>query len=623
MRATRILLVEDEAAHAAAIVRSLEAMPGASLLVLGSLREYQEQAVAWGPDLALVDLNLPDGRAMEILPDPSRSRSFPIIVMTSFGTEQIAVEAMKAGALDYLVKSPEAFAELPRTLERMLREWQAHVEHRRAEEALREARQFSDLIIASAQEGVVVYGADLSYRVWNPHMERITGLPASAVLGRQPLELFPFMRVTGVMDSIRKALAGTPGGAIEVPYYFSASGKTGWVRHISSPFRNAAGEIIGVIAVVADITESRRAEAALRESEQRYRNQFNLASDGICSATLECEAIECNEAFARMHGYRPEELRGRSLLELERPEHYGQTPERIRRILAGEPLTFESEHLHRDGHAIPVEVTASLVQAGLKPTILCFCRDITERRAMRGELERRVEERTAQLEAANRELQAFSYSVSHDLRAPLRGIDGFSQVLLEDYQESLDETGRSHLRRIRLGVVRMGQLIDDLLKLSQIHRQELNKRDLDLSALCAQVSAELDQAGPARAVACAIQPNLKVRADARLVRVLLDNLMGNAWKFTGKNPDPRVEVGEEILAGGERAFYVRDNGAGFDMAYQDQLFKAFQRLHSSHEFEGTGIGLAIVQRIINRHGGRVWAEAKPGLGATFRFTLPD
>jgi PAS domain S-box-containing protein len=505
----------------------------------------------------------------------------------------------------------------------MLREWQAQVEHRRTEDALREARQFSDLIIASAQEGIIVYGADLSYRVWNPYMARITGLHASAVLGRQPLELFPFLRVTGVLDAIGKALAGASGPAIEVPFYLHASGRTGWVRYRSAPFRDSSGKIIGVIALVADITGSMLAEAALRESEQRYRNQFNLASDGICSATLEGEVIECNEAFAAMHGYRPEELRGRSLCELDRPEDHGRVPERLQRLLAGAALTFEAEHLHRDGHAIPVEVTASLVPAGLKPTILCFYRDITERRALRGELERRVAERTAQLEAANHELQAFSYSVSHDLRAPLRGIDGFSQILLEDYQDRLDEAGRSHLGRIRNGVERMGLLIDDLLKLSQIHRQELNRQDLDLSGLCAQVAAELDQAGPGRVVVCVIQPNLRVRTDARLVRVLLDNLMGNAWKFTGRRPDPRVEVGEQILEGGERAFFVRDNGAGFDMAYQDQLFKAFQRLHSAKEFEGTGIGLAIVQRIINRHGGRVWAEAEPGRGATFRFTLPE
>jgi PAS domain S-box-containing protein len=452
-------------------------------------------------------------------------------------------------------------------------------------------------------------------------MEQLTGMAAGAVLGRHPLDLFPFVRVTGLLECLEQVLAGAPGRTIDVPYYMHVSGKTGWSRHILSPFRDLKGETVGVVAMVADITESKLAEVALRESEQRYRDQFNLASDGICSATLEYEAIETNAAFARMHGYRPEEMRQLSLRELELPAFRQQVPGRIRRILAEGSLTFESEHLHKDGHGLPVEVTASLVAAGIRPTILCFYRDITERRAMREGLEQRVRERTAQLEAANGELQAFSYSVSHDLRAPLRGIDGFSQILMEDYQDCLDEPGRGYLGRIRSGVQRMGQLIDDLLKLSQIHQQELNKQELDLSCLAAKVVAELVQAYPERRVACVIQPAILVQGDARLIRVLLDNLLGNAWKFTAKQPEPRIEVGVQAGAGGEQVCFVRDNGAGFDMAYRDKLFKAFQRLHSAAEFDGTGIGLAIVQRIIHRHGGRIWAEAEPAQGATFFFTL--
>ncbi|MDR3670250.1 MAG: PAS domain S-box protein [Holophaga sp.] len=620
--ATRILVVEDESAHAEAILRSLETLPGMEFRVMGTLREFQDQAVAWAPDIALVDLNLPDGRATEILADPAETRHFPVIVMTSFGTERVAVEALKAGALDYLVKSPETFKELPRTLERLLREWQFYRERKQAEDALREAEQFSDLVLSSAQEGIIVYGPDLHYRVWNAHMEQLTGMSAGTVIGRHPLDLFPFVRVSGLMDCLEEVLAGAARRALDMPFFLQSTGRTGWSHHVISPFRNLKGETIGVMAMVADITESKLAEVALRESEQRYRNQFNLASDGICSANLDYEAIEYNEAFARMHGYRPEEVRQLSLRQLERPECHPQIPERIRRILAGTALTFETEHLHKDGHAIPVEVTASLVAAGIKPTILCFYRDITERRAMRGVLEQRVQERTAQLEAANRELQAFSYSVSHDLRAPLRGIDGFSQILEEDYQDSLDEVGRNYLHRIRHGVLRMGLLIDDLLKLSQIHRQELNQQDLDLSCLAGKVVADLEQANPERRVACVIQPAMRVEGDARLIRVMLDNLLGNAWKFTARQPEPRIEVGEQVPAGAERVFFIRDNGAGFDMTYQDKLFKAFQRLHSATEFDGTGIGLAIVQRIIHRHGGRVWAESELGRGATFFFTLP-
>ena len=244
-------------------------------------------------------------------------------------------------------------------------------------------------------------------------------------------------------------------------------------------------------------------------------------------------------------------------------------------------------------------------------------------RRMAEGLERRVRERTLQLASANRELEAFSYSVSHDLRAPLRGIDGFSQALLEDCQGQLDETGRHYLDRIRLGTRRMGQIIEDLLALSRIGRSGLNLERADLSGLAGVILEELALASPDRRVAAVVQPGLRAWADAGLLRALLANLLGNAWKFSSRQPEARIEVGEEVLAGGERAFFIRDNGAGFDPARADQLFTAFQRLHSAQDYEGTGIGLAIVSRVVQRHGGRVWAQAEPGLGATFRFTLPD
>ena len=236
-------------------------------------------------------------------------------------------------------------------------------------------------------------------------------------------------------------------------------------------------------------------------------------------------------------------------------------------------------------------------------------------------LERRVQERTRQLEAANQELEAFSYSVSHDLRAPLRGVDGFSQALQADCQDQLDETGRHYLARIRQGALRMGQIIDDLLELSRIGRGGLNLERADLSSLAGQILGELALASPEREVVTAVQPGLWVRADARLLRVMLDNLLGNAWKFTARQPNARIEVGEQAEPGGERAFFIRDNGAGFDPARAGQLFTAIHRLHSAQDFEGTGIGLAIVRRVVQRHGGRVWAQAEPGCGATFRFTL--
>ena len=237
-------------------------------------------------------------------------------------------------------------------------------------------------------------------------------------------------------------------------------------------------------------------------------------------------------------------------------------------------------------------------------------------------LERRVAERTAQLEAANKELEAFSYSVSHDLRAPLRSIDGFSQALLEDYADKLDQEGREHLHRVRASSQRMGELIDNLLGLSRVTRKEMRLETVNLSELAKNIAAELQQSQPERQVAFASAEGLRANADGGLMRVVLENLLGNAWKFTGKRADARIEFGV-VQDNGKSAYYLRDNGAGFDMAYADKLFGAFQRLHGQKEFSGTGIGLATVQRIIHRHGGSVWAEGKVGAGATFYFTLSD
>lgn len=240
--------------------------------------------------------------------------------------------------------------------------------------------------------------------------------------------------------------------------------------------------------------------------------------------------------------------------------------------------------------------------------------------ALNSELEERVRRRTAELLASNKELEAFNYSVSHDLRAPLRAIDGFSQALLEDQADRLDDAGRADLTRVKAAANRMDELIDSLLALSRLTRVEMDIQNVDLSRLAGDVLAELRGRDPGREVGVAIQPGVAGEADAVLVRSVLENLLGNAWKFTAKTPDARIEFGT-VSIDGENVYFVKDNGAGFDMAYSDKLFGAFQRLHDQREFPGTGVGLATVARVVHRHGGRVWAEGRPGEGATFYFTL--
>ncbi len=238
----------------------------------------------------------------------------------------------------------------------------------------------------------------------------------------------------------------------------------------------------------------------------------------------------------------------------------------------------------------------------------------------REKLERRVELRTAELAAANKELEAFSYSVSHDLRVPLRSIDGFSLALMEDYGDKLGEEARGHFDRIRAATRRMGLLIDDMLELARVSRVEMHRQRVDLTGMVRSLETELRKADPGRQVECVIAEGIEAEGDARLLRVVMDNLLRNAWKYTSKHPSARIEFGQ-MSSNGSRAYYVKDDGAGFDPAYAGKLFGAFQRLHGASEFPGTGVGLATVQRIIHRHGGRIWAEAEVEKGATFYFTF--
>jgi light-regulated signal transduction histidine kinase (bacteriophytochrome) len=232
-----------------------------------------------------------------------------------------------------------------------------------------------------------------------------------------------------------------------------------------------------------------------------------------------------------------------------------------------------------------------------------------------------LENANRELEGANRELEAFSYSVSHDLRAPLRTIDGFSQILLEDHADQLDEEGEDYLGRVRAASQHMDNLIDDLLDLSRVSRGPLRKETVDLGAMATGIVEELERSQPEREVEFVTEEGITAFADANLLAVALENLLNNAWKFTSREERARIEFGSTTDEGGERVFFLRDNGVGFDMAYAGKLFGAFQRLHATEDFEGTGIGLATVARIVRRHGGRVWAEGDAGEGATFFFTL--
>jgi PAS domain S-box-containing protein len=414
-----------------------------------------------------------------------------------------------------------------------------------------------------------------------------------------------------------------------VRYERSRREKDGREVHIDvwlQPQRDAGGAVIGVYAMVSDITERKETEIQLRLAA----SVFESSQEGVTITDAERNIISVNNAFTRITGYAADEVTGRNprFLKSGRQDasFYAAMWQAIEQHGS---WSGEIWNRRKDGVIYPeiLSITAIRDERGQPLHYIGIFTDITQIkqaeeavRAANTDLERRVRERTAELEASNRELEAFSYSVAHDLRGPLRGIEGFAHVIAEDYADRLDEAGRNHLARIRQAAKRMAQLIDDLLELARIMRVEMDRIDIDLSALAQSVAQDL-QAGSERPVEVRIAPGLEARADPTLMTSVLDNLLGNAWKFTARQAEACIEFGSEVH-GGQQAFFVRDNGAGFDPAYADKLFQPFQRLHHPAEFAGTGIGLATAARIVRRHGGRIWAESQPGQGATFRFTLP-
>jgi PAS domain S-box-containing protein len=357
-------------------------------------------------------------------------------------------------------------------------------------------------------------------------------------------------------------------------------------------------------------------------SEMPFRELLRATPDAMLVADLDGLIVLANDRVVDVFGYRPEELLGQPI-EVLVPARLrgGHAAHRQRYQGTPTPRPMGSElalsGVRRDGSEFPVEISLSPLHTTQRTLVLAAVRDVTEKRRVEGALRQAMRE----AEAANQELESFSYSVAHDLRSPLRSIDGFSLALLEDYGDKLDDEGRAMLARVRAAAGRMAQLIDDLLGLSRVTRAELRRERVDLSALAEEVVARLRGTEPERRVDVQIEPGLEVLGDAALLRIALENLLANAWKFSAKRPVAHLVVGARAESA-ERAYFVRDDGAGFDMTYANKLFGAFQRLHKQSEFDGTGVGLATVSRIVRRHGGRVWAEGQVDQGATFYFTLP-
>jgi PAS domain S-box-containing protein len=403
---------------------------------------------------------------------------------------------------------------------------------------------------------------------------------------------------------------------------------------VTTLITNDAGQVVEMIGVSRNISERKQAEQALRESEERYRLIVENSTLGI-AVHVDQKIVFANHALLKMMaGSEMDDYLGKNALDFVHPDDQALVFGLIQNALSGDqvsagsdPMVIEQRLIRLDGSVVIVEASAIQVQYNGKPGLLVMMMDITRRKQAENEirqlnmdLEARVLDRTAQLEAANRDMESFSYSVSHDLRNPLRSLNGYSQILLEDYAPGLDETAQGYLKQISVVSTRMRHLIDDLLKLSQITRGELNVTAVNLSEMAKMLSKTLQDLQPERRVTWNISPGIWGKGDRGLLEIALENLMNNAFKYTSLRPEAHIEFGVQEQDD-HQVYFVRDDGAGFDMAYVDRLFHTFQRLHNMTEFEGTGIGLAMVQRIILRHNGTIWAEGAVNQGATFFFTL--
>jgi len=497
-----ILVVEDDNGHVAAIKRAFsESAQRFDLEIVSSLREYRERVAVNPPDIAVVDLNLPDGRAVDILTQPSVNAPFPVLVMTAFGNQHIVLEVMKAGAMDYIVKSPDAFDGLPHVVESILREWN---------------------LLQSQKKGI---------------------------------------------DS-------------------------------------------------------------LRISEAKHKLLFDNSFDAIFVHDINGRVLEANPQACKQLGYTRGELLSITVNEVDATQNVACYLERISRLIASDAIAFETVHRQKNGSLVPTEVNARKIVWDGQQAVLSTCRDITARKQFESEvlrlnieLEQRVTERTAQLKASNSELDAFCHTVSHDLMAPLRHIDGFVDLLVSRYRDDLPDKGRHYIDTIAATARQMGVLINDLLRFSRTCQATMRNEPIDMNLCLKEALNSYMENPPGSNVEWIIGNLPSVRGDHSLIRQVWVNLISNAVKFTAAQCEPRITICARD-EGSDFVFIVADNGVGFDMQYSGKLFGVFQRLHDAKDYEGSGIGLASVQRIIARHGGHVWAEAELNKGATFYFTLP-
>jgi PAS domain S-box-containing protein len=547
--------------------------------------------------------------------------------MLNFGGGKTFVPAVTTGH-DEIAQLVTQFNDLAAAVRREMEDREL------AENALRSSEQKYRTLFDMASDAIFLM-RDEFFTDCNPKVLEMFGCTRDQILGQPPFRFSPEKQPDGrlsrekALDYINAALAGRP--QLFEWLHCRRDGTLFDAEVSLTRMEMEAGQFY-LLAVVRDITGRKKAEAAMRASEQRMRLHREQTPLGVIEWDLELRAVAWNPSAERIFGYTREEAVGQDAMKLIIPNAVRAQVTGVWQDLLAQRGGFRSnnENLTKDGRIIVCEwYNTPLVDAGGAVIgVASLVQDVTrQRRAeeevakLNAELEQRVIERTAQLAEANRELEAFSYSISHDLRAPLRAIEGFGRILSEDYRERLDEEGQRLLNIVCSQAKRMGILIDDLLRFSRAGRQEMIHAPIDITSMAQIVYDELSVLARGRKLKFQLGQLPDAEGDPAMIRQVWANLLSNAIKYTGRKTVAEIEVTGRP-SGSENIYIVKDNGIGFEMEYADKLFGVFQRLHTDEQFEGTGVGLALVQRIVQRHGGRIWAEGKHDGGATFYFTLP-
>ncbi len=515
-------------------------------------------------------------------------------------------------------------------------------ERRNAEEALRASEARLGDFAHSAADWLWEVDANGVYTYSSGRGVDFFGPARADVIGKTPFDFMPPEEAERV-GALFAEIAANKAPIVDLENWnIGADGEGFCLLTNGVPLLDEAGNLIGYRGADKDITERKRTEEALRLATDRLELATRAGGVGVWDWDVASDTLTWDEQMFALYGIRREQFAGayEAWQAGLHPADKQRGDDEIQAALRGEKeFDTELRSLWPDGSVHDIRALARVQRdaAGQATHMIGTNWDVTERRLaqdevarLNAELAERVVTRTAQRDAFNRELEAFAYSAAHDLRTPLRAIEGFSELLVQDAAERLTPLELDHLERVRAATVRMARMIDDLTGLSAVSRRPLQRRPVDMSATAAEVAQELRAAEPERRVELVIEPGMTAVADQALVRLVFVHLLGNAWKFTSKHDAARIEVGTTVAGGAggagggeERAFFVRDDGAGFDMTYAKRLFGAFQRFHSAGDFEGDGIGLATAQRLVLRHGGRVWAESAVEKGATFSFTLPE